>query len=225
MSHTAHCFAPWRRAGCSCMDSQPNRGVEGTVRVRVIDRLSALVAHPKRLLVAIVALLVAAGAAVGSSAVLTSSSTNPGNSFHASNLDVTNDSSGVVVNVSGLHPGDAIPAKPITITNDGDLPASSMFLSSSVISATAPKGGPIASALTPTIPDPTDGGSGPVYNGPATPMTNEPIQLPGDPVTPVQDWSAGESRTYNVQLSFPSSSGNTFQLSTATIRYTWKASQ
>src|SRR3954464_4668502 len=76
MSHTAHCFPSWRGAGWSCMDSQHNRGVEGIVRVRVIDRLSALVAHPKRLTVAIVALLVAAGAAVGSSAALTSSSTN-----------------------------------------------------------------------------------------------------------------------------------------------------
>src|SRR3954454_21242347 len=116
------------------MDSKANRPTDPLARISIVDRLDALVRHPKRLLVAIVALLVAAGAAVGSSAVLTSSSTNPGNSFHASNLDVTNDSSGVVVNVSGLHPGDAIPAKPITITNDGDLPASSMFLSSSVIS-------------------------------------------------------------------------------------------
>src|SRR3954453_12668829 len=101
------------------MDSQSNRGVEGIVRVRVIDRLSALVAHPKRLTVAIVALLVAAGAAVGSSAALTSSSTNPGNSFSASNLNVSGDNS-AVINATGLHPGDNTPVGTITISNDGD---------------------------------------------------------------------------------------------------------
>src|SRR3954453_18966711 len=180
MSHTAHCFAPWRRAGCSCMDSQPNRGVEGTVRVRVIDRLSALVAHPKRLTAAIVALLVAAGAAVGSSAVLTSSSTNPGNSFSAANLNVSNDGNGTLVSLSGLHPGDSIPAAPITITNDGDLPAGAMDLDVAVTGDTAPNLGHIADALTVTITDTTGGISVPVYSGPASTMPTQ--NLDGDPV-------------------------------------------
>src|SRR3954447_15592370 len=104
------------------MDSKSNRGDEAIVRVRAVDRLDALVAHPKRLVVAIVALLIAVGAAVGSSAVLTSSSTNPANSFHASNLDVANDN-GAIIDVTGLHPGDNTQAANITITNDGDLPA------------------------------------------------------------------------------------------------------
>src|SRR3954452_5084164 len=174
MSHTAHCFAPWRRAGCSCMDSQPNRGVEGIGRVRLIDRLGALVAHPKRLTVAIVALLVAAGAAVGSSAVLTSSSTNPGNSFQASNLDVSNGGNNAVISVSGMHPGDNAQGD-ITIKNTGDIQATTMELGSAVIAHTEPNSGQIASALTLTITDTTNGGS-PVYSGPASPMT------PDDPI-------------------------------------------
>jgi hypothetical protein len=100
-----------------------------------------------------------------------------------------------------------------------------MQLSSSLIGDTAPNGGHIASALTLTITDTTGGGSTQVYSGPATPMTAEPITLPGDPVTPANPWSAGEARTYHFQLSFPNNSDNTFQLSTATIRYAWTASQ
>ena len=192
-------------------------------RVRTTDRLGALVAHPKRILVAIVALLVAAGAAVGSSAVLTSSSTNPGNSFQASNLDISNGGNNAVISVSGMHPGGNAQGD-VTITNTGDIPVSAMDLSSSLIGDTAPNGGHIASVLTLTITDTTNGGSV-VYSGPATPMTNEPLRLPGDPVTPSDPWSAGEQRTYHFQLSFPNNSDNTFQLSTATIRYTWKASQ
>src|SRR5690348_11932558 len=135
------------------MDSLENRGGDPLARISLMDRLDALVKHPKRLLAAIVALLVATGAAVGSSAVLTSSSTNPGNSFQASNLDVTNDSGGALVSVSSLHPGDPIPAKTITVTNDGDLSASAMNLDVSVVGDTAPNGGHIASVLNATITD------------------------------------------------------------------------
>src|SRR3954470_2071379 len=116
------------------MDWHSDRGGEAGTRIRILDRLSALVAHPKRILVAIVALLVAVGAAVGSSAVLTSSSTNPGNSFQASNLNVSSDHS-TVIDASGLHPGDNTSGA-LTISNDGDLPASSMKLSSAVLQDT-----------------------------------------------------------------------------------------
>src|SRR5947199_5711795 len=153
------------------MDWHSDRGGEAGTRIRILDRLSALVAHPKRILVAIVALLVAAGPAVGSSAVLTSSSTNPGNSFQASNLDVSNDSGGFVANVSNLHPGDSIPAKAIVVTNTGDIPVSTMDLSSAVTADTAPNGGHIASALLLTITDTTDSlNPVQVYPGPASPI-------------------------------------------------------
>ncbi|MFL5913366.1 MAG: TasA family protein [Gaiellaceae bacterium] len=205
------------------MDWHSDRGGDAATRVRILDRLSALVAHPKRILVAIVALLVAAGAAVGSSAVLSSSSTNPGNSFQASNLDVSNGGNNAVISVSGMHPGDNTQGD-VTITNTGDIPVSTMDLSSAVIAHTEPNTGQIASALTLTITD-TTSVSTQVYSGPATPMTTDPLRLPGDPVTPADPWSAGEARTYHFQLSLPNNTGNTFQLSTATIRYTWTASQ
>src|SRR4051794_24911833 len=174
------------------MDWHSDRGGDTGTRVRILDRLSALVAHPKRILVAIVALLVAAGAAVGSSAVLTSSSTNPGNSFQASNLDVSGGGNNAVISVSGMHPGDNAQGD-ITITNTGDIPASTMQLSSAVTAHTEPNTGQIASALTLTITDTTNGGSTQVYSGPATPMTIEPLTLLGDPdpITPVIPWSAG----------------------------------
>src|SRR5690242_14988811 len=126
------------------MSPQENRGGEPLARISLMDRLDALVKHPKRLLAAIVALLVATGAAVGSSAVLTSSSTNPGNSFHALNFDVTNNGTSAVISLSGMHPGDNTGAAPITIKNDGELPAT-MSLDAVVTGDTAPNGGHIAS--------------------------------------------------------------------------------
>ena len=195
------------------MDSQSYRGGGQEARIRFTDRLDALVRHPKRLVVAIVAVLVAAGAAVGSSAVLTSSSTNPGNSFHASNLNVSNDNSGVI-SVSGMHPGDN-QSGTLTITNDGDLPASAMDLDVALTGDTAPNTGHIASVLTATITDTTGGGSTQVYSGPASTM----------PTQNLGPFAAGEARTYSVQLRFPSTADNTFQLSTASFNYTWKATQ
>src|SRR5438477_13032848 len=108
------------------MDSHSNRGDGSLARISLIDRVDALVRHPKRLIAAIVAVLVAAGAAVGSSAVLTSSSTNPGNSFSASNLNVSGDNA-AIINLSGMHPGDNASGS-ITISNDGDLQASAIDL-------------------------------------------------------------------------------------------------
>jgi hypothetical protein len=215
------------------MDSPSNRGGVPGARVRVLDRLVVLVGHPKRLTVAIVALLVAAGAAVGSSAVLTASSSNPGNSFHASNLDVTGDNGTVITTPSpGMHPGDNVSGS-LTITNDGDLPASAMTLSSALVGDTAgPNGGHLASVLTATITDTTTGTQ--VYSGPATPMTGEPIALPGGTSgAPTTAWAAGEAHAYSIQLRFPNggtpanntSGDNQYQLSTASIQYTWKATQ
>src|SRR4051812_25245861 len=193
------------------MDSKSNRGDQGIVRVRAVDRLDALVSHPKRLVVAIVALLVAVGAAVGSSAVLTSSSTNPGNSFQASNLNVSSDHS-TVIDASALHPGDNTSGT-LTISNDGDLPASSMKLSSADLQDTGPVGAGLASKLSATIPDTTNGGNTQVYSGPASPLTNEPITLDGDPVTPGSPWTAGEQRTYSISLHFDNNANNDYQLS------------
>ncbi|MFL5886748.1 MAG: hypothetical protein ACJ77M_16890 [Thermoleophilaceae bacterium] len=197
------------------MESQSNRGADPLARISIVDRLDALVRHPKRLLATIVALLVATGAAVGSSAVLTSSSTNPGNTFSAPNFNVTNNGTSALLSVSGMHPGDNTAPAPITIQNNGELPAD-MTLDVGVTGDTAPKNGHIASVLTATVMDVTTLATPvTVYSGPASVMPSQGLGT----------FAAGESRNYTIQLGFPSTSGNTFQLSTATLRYTWTAHQ
>src|SRR3954454_1319982 len=204
------------------MDSKANRPTDPLARISIVDRLDALVRHPKRLLAAIVALLVAAGAAVGSSAVLTSSSTNPGNSLSAANLPVANNNA-AVISATGLVPGQNTGAQPITITNDGDLSGTVSLSGVSVSDTAGPNGGQLSSALTAHIVD-TDTAS-PVYDGPARNDPNAPISL--------GTWAAGEAHHYTIQLSFPHGStpattttgDNAFQSSSATLKYEWKATQ
>lgn len=171
--------------------------------------------------VARIAGTVAVGGAAAASALaltpgtfggFTSSTTNPGNSVQAGTLTMTNSASGnaVVTSTTGLalnnmKPGDSATGS-VTITNNGSLPAD-LTLAISNSSNSFPAGD-----LDLAIKE----GAATVHSG--TVADHAPIALGST-------WAAGESHTYSVTVSIPSTAGNDAQGDTASFRLDWSGAQ
>jgi hypothetical protein len=79
-------------------------------------------AQPRLALSALVTLLLAAGAVVGSGADFTASSANPANTFATGTLSIVNEKEGVaVLSATGIRPGDPAQTGTVDIQNSGSL--------------------------------------------------------------------------------------------------------
>src|SRR5687768_9659321 len=87
-----------------------------------MSRLQVLVGQPKLALGALLTLLLAAGAVVGSGADFTAASANPANTFAAGTLSIVNSKEGVAVLSAGnLRPDGPSASGTVDIENDGSL--------------------------------------------------------------------------------------------------------
>jgi hypothetical protein len=87
-----------------------------------MSRLQVLAAQPRLALGALVTLLLAAGAVVGSGADFTASSANPSNTFAAGTLTILNEKEGTsVLTASNMRPGDPAQVGTVDIQNTGSL--------------------------------------------------------------------------------------------------------
>ena len=87
-----------------------------------MSRLQVLAAQPRLALGALLTLLLAAGAVVGSGADFTASSANPANTFASGTLSIVNEKEGVaVLSASGIRPGDPAQTGTVDIQNSGSL--------------------------------------------------------------------------------------------------------
>ncbi len=87
-----------------------------------MTRLQVLRGQPKLALGALLTLLLAAGAVVGSGADFTASSANPANTFAAGTLSIVNSKEGVaVLSASNLRPAGPSATGTVDIENDGSL--------------------------------------------------------------------------------------------------------
>jgi hypothetical protein len=188
------------------------------------------------------ALVAAALAATGAFVVprtlgfFDATTTNPGNSFSAGTLTMTNSSANsAIVTLSNMKPGDATAASPtgdVTITNSGSL-AARMSLTEAVTAAGA--GTPaFAHDLQLTITDTTNSNFGStgcnasnvIYSGAFDSVGT--ITFLRNSLGCVASWNAGEAHTYHFQVTFPdsgSSSDNQYQGTTATATLSWQGSQ
>jgi hypothetical protein len=86
-----------------------------------MSRLRLLAANPRLALGALLTLLLAAAAVVGSGADFTASSANPANTFAAGTLTISNSKEGAaVLSASGLKPGNSATGT-VDIENTGDI--------------------------------------------------------------------------------------------------------
>jgi hypothetical protein len=87
-----------------------------------MSRLQVLAAQPRLALGALVTLLLAAGAVVGSGADFTASSANPSNTFAAGTLTIVNEKEGVaILSASNMRPADPAQVGTVDIQNSGSL--------------------------------------------------------------------------------------------------------
>ena len=87
-----------------------------------MSRLQVLAAQPRLALGALLTLLLAAGAVIGSGADFTASSANPANTFAAGTLSIVNSKEGTaVLTASNLRPAGSAATGTVDIENDGSL--------------------------------------------------------------------------------------------------------
>jgi hypothetical protein len=204
-----------------------------------VSRVSILMRRPWRTLGVLSAALLALGLAVGSSAVLTSSSSNGGNSFSAKNFQISSTSDGTaLMTLTNVKPSDPASTGDVVIHSGGDL-SGTLALHVAPGDTAGPNGGNLSSVLDVTITDVTDNlvdplnPPVPVYSGKLGAMPDTPIDA--DPSTPAQDpfSSSTPDRTYHFSVSFPSggtpttntTGDNAYKGSSISARYDWRAVQ
>ena len=182
-----------------------------------MSRLRVLAANPRLALGALLTLLLAAGAVIGSGADFTASSANPANTFASGTLSIVNSKEGAaVLSASGLRPtGSAVGT--VDIENTGSL-SGAFTLSTSNVVDTASLLGQLdlkvedCGTFTGTTP-PNCAGTNFVYNGKANAV--------GTPA--LGTYAANAKHRYQFSVTMPSAIANTFQGKTAAVEFDWDA--
>jgi len=183
-----------------------------------------ILAHRRRayLLGSLVALLVAAGVAVGSGASFNATSATAASTMVAGNLTAANDHSGsAVLSAEGMVPGSSVSGT-CSITNTGTVAASFTLNKGNIVDAPGTNGGTFSSELQVQIEDITI---------PASPVTR--YDGPIGSMAPVDCgvYAAGATKMYKFTVTFPDggdpatahAGDNAFQGTTFSIRYDWTA--
>jgi hypothetical protein len=187
----------------------------------IMDRIRILAQRPRRTLAALATVLVAIGVAVGSGAVFTAQSANPGNAFAAGTLTMSNSKdNAAILTASGMKPGDSTSGT-VDIQNTGSL-TGTFSLSRSALNDSDGTN-PMSQKLNVVVKDcgdfasgtPTCDGGDPVkYSGTLAAMTSS---------VALGNFAASEKHRYEFAVSFDSSAGNQYQGDTSTATFQWDA--
>jgi hypothetical protein len=194
-----------------------------------MNRLQALVGQPKLALGALLTLLLAAGAVVGSGADFTASSANPANTFAAGTLSIVNSKEGVaVLSASDLRPGGPSATGTVDIENDGSL--SGAF----TLSRTAPVDSdatyPLSGKLNATVVDcgefagataPTCGDGDDVVK--YTSGTIAQMGTGGHAIGALGTYDADEKHRYEFTVQLDGSAGDDYQGGSSSVEFDFNA--
>jgi len=188
-----------------------------------MSRLQVLAANPRLALGALVTLLLAAGAVVGSGADFTASSANPANTFSSGTLTIGNSNAGTaILTASNLRPGDPAATGTVDIENTGSLSGAFTLVRGTVTNSDA--GNPMAAKLNVTVVDcgtfsgataPTcgDGDDADKYTGTLAAMGT----------TALGTYNAGVKHRYRFTVALDSSADNAYQGDSATATFDFNA--
>jgi hypothetical protein len=193
-----------------------------------MSRLQVLAAQPRVALGALITLLLAAGAVVGSGADFTAASANPSNTFTTGTLSMVNSQSGsAVLTASGLRPGNSSSGT-VDIQNSGSL-SGAFVVSRGTISnsdATNPLTGKLnivvqdcGAFVGSTAPICGDGDDVTKYSG-----TIADMGTPGHTVSALGTFAAGDKHRYQFNVALDSSADDNYQGDNASVRFDWSAS-
>jgi hypothetical protein len=189
-----------------------------------MSRLKALAAQPRLALGALLTLLLAAGAVVGSGADFTASSANPANTFASGTLTIGNSKAATaVLSASNLRPGDPASTGLVDIQNTGSL--SGTFTLSRGTVTDSDTANPMSAKLDVIV---TDCGT---FTG-ATP----PVCGDGDDTTKytgtlaamgtsnaLGSYAANAQHRYRFSVALNSSAGNAYQGDSSTVQFDFNA--
>lgn len=192
-----------------------------------MSRLRLLAANPRLALGALLTLLLAAAAVVGSGADFTASSANPANTFAAGTLTISNSKEGAaVLSASGLRPGNSATGT-VDIQNTGEL--SGVFTLSRTAPVDSDGANPLSGKLNLTIIDcgtfasgtPTcgDGNDVTVYNG----GTVAQMGTVGHTVNSLGTYAANDKHRYQFTVQLDNTAGNAYQGGTSSVEFDWAA--
>lgn len=173
------------------------------------ERLGWMARNSRRLIVAIVALLVAAVVVVFSFSLFSSTSANPGNMASTGIMEIGNSDEGqAILTAEGLLPGDTATGT-VTIENIGDADGDFTLTASNFVDEPADPA--LSAALSLVIND----GTAAIYDG----------SLAGLSTIDLGTWAPGDAATFTFTISFDLASGNEYQDARTTVDLTWDATQ
>jgi len=174
------------------------------------ERVAWMGKNSTKLIIALIVIVIAALVVAFSFSIFGSSSANPGNMATSGIMEQDNSKEGqAILTVDKLLPGDSGTGT-VSISNVGDADGVFSLEASNLNSDPAD----FAGLLTLVITDDADP-SNPVYNQPLSDMTSVPLGT----------WGAGDKHDYTFTVTFAESAGNEFQDATATVDFSWGATQ
>ena len=188
---------------------EPGVPASGVPEPSAKERLGWVTKNSRRLVISLIAVLVAAVVVVFSFSLFSSSSANPGNMVSAGIMSLDNSADGAaILTAADLLPGESGTGT-VTLENTGESDGTFTLTASNLVDAPATPA--LSSVMTLVISD----GSTTVYTGLLSGVATAPINL--------GSWAAGSSHTYTFAVTFNSSAGNEFQGAQTTLDFTWSA--
>jgi len=193
-----------------------------------MSRLHVLVSQPRLALGALLTLLLAAGAVVGSGADFTASSANPSNTFASGTLSIGNSKDGVaVLSAANMRPAD--PPQPGTVEIENTGSVSGAFTLSRATPSDSDAGNPLSAKLNATVVDcgafagatpPACGDGDDVqrYSG-----TLAELGTSGHEVGALGTFAAGEKHRYRFTVGLDGSAGNAYQGDSSSVQFDFNA--
>jgi hypothetical protein len=194
----------------------------------MLSRLQVLTSQPKLALGALLTLLLAAAAVVGSGADFTASSANPSNTFASGTLTIGNSKAGTaVLTADELRPAGDAATGVVDIENTGSLSAD--FTLSRTTPVDSDSGNPMSGKLNLTVVDCGDFSSGTpacdngdevtIYSG----GTIAQMGTAGHEVAGLGNFAADEKHRYQFTVQLDGSATNAYQGDTSSVEFDFNA--
>jgi spore coat-associated protein N len=194
-----------------------------------MSRLQVLADRPRLALGALLTLLLAAAAVVGSGADFTASSANPSNTFASGTLTIANSKEGTaVLTASNLKPGGTAATGTVDIQNTGSL--SGVFTLSRTAPVDSDTTNPLSSKLNLTV---VDCGT---FNGSTAPSCGDgddvtkysagtiaQMGTTGHLISGLGTYAASEKHRYQFSVALDSTATNAYQGDTSSVEFDWNA--
>jgi spore coat-associated protein N len=188
-----------------------------------MSRLQVLAANPRLALGALVTLLLAAGAVVGSGADFTATSANPTNTFSSGTLTMANSRQGLaVLTASGLRPGGPAQNGTVDIENTGSLSGTFTLARGTVTNTDTSN--PLADKLNLTVVDcGTFSGATPPTCGDVDDVNKYSGTLAAMGTASLGSYNGGVKHRYQFEVTLDGSADNAYQGDSATAAFDFNA--